>query len=107
MPCEHHTNNRRLPPSINFDHFGIKPIKQTIHNLIEIIPDSKLPEIANFILFIKKNYENEIYNDEDFRLAIEAEQRLNDGKRYIHHDELMANLGITESDLKTAEDVEL
>ena len=53
------------------------------------------------------NHENEIYHDEDFHLAIEAERRLNDGEGYIQHDELMAKLGLSESDLKTAEDVEL
>ena len=81
--------------------------KQTIHNLLETIPDTNLPEIINFIMYIKMRDENKLHHDEDFHLAIEAESRIKDGEPYISHNELMDNLGITEADIIMAEDVEI
>ena len=35
--------------------------KQSIHNLVETLPNSLLPEVANFILFIKMRDEKGLY----------------------------------------------
>jgi len=37
--------------------------KQSVHKLVETLPDSLLPEVANFILFIKNREENGLYKD--------------------------------------------
>jgi len=37
--------------------------KQSIHNLVETLPGSLLPEVANFILFIKMRDEIGLYKD--------------------------------------------
>ena len=37
--------------------------KQKIYNLVESLPNSQLPEIANFILFIKMRNESKQLND--------------------------------------------
>ena len=37
--------------------------KQSVHNLVETLPNSLLPEVANFILFIKMRDENGLYKD--------------------------------------------
>jgi len=35
--------------------------KQSVHNLVETLPNSLLPEVANFILFIKMRDEKGLY----------------------------------------------
>ena len=35
--------------------------KQSVHNLVETLPDSLLPEVANFISFIKMRDESRLY----------------------------------------------
>ena len=37
--------------------------KQTVHNLVDTLPASLLPEVANFITFIKMRDENRLYKD--------------------------------------------
>jgi len=36
--------------------------KQSVHNLVETLPNSLLPEVANFILFIKMRDEKRLYD---------------------------------------------
>jgi hypothetical protein len=40
--------------------------KQILHRLIEEIPDSQVPEIIDFISFIKSKKENELFKDLEF-----------------------------------------
>ena len=35
--------------------------KQEIYTLVETLPDSELPEIANFILFVKMRNESKLF----------------------------------------------
>jgi len=37
--------------------------RQSVHNLVETLPTSLLPEVANFILFIKNREGNDLYKD--------------------------------------------
>jgi len=37
--------------------------KQILYRLIEEIPDSQVPEIINYIYFIKSKKENELFKD--------------------------------------------
>jgi len=37
--------------------------KQSVHNLVDDLPTSLLPEVVNFILFIKMRDENNLYKD--------------------------------------------
>jgi len=37
--------------------------KQSVHNLVETLPNSLLPEVANFILFIKMRNEIGLYKE--------------------------------------------
>ena len=41
----------------------MQAVKQKIYSMVETLPDSQLMEIANFILFIKLQHENESFND--------------------------------------------
>jgi len=37
--------------------------KQSVYNLVETLPNSLLPEVASFILFIKERNEGKLYKD--------------------------------------------
>ena len=37
--------------------------KQSVHNLVETLPNSLLPEVANFILFVKMRDEKGLFKE--------------------------------------------
>jgi len=41
----------------------MQSVKQEIYTLVESLPDSQLTEIANFILFVKKRNECNMYKN--------------------------------------------
>ena len=44
-------------------------VKQVIYDLLDGIPESQLIEVADFIAFIKKKNENQIFKDLEFASA--------------------------------------
>lgn len=40
---------------------GVAVAKQSVHKLVEKLPNSLLPEVANFILFVKMRDEKGLY----------------------------------------------